>query len=137
MKKRKILMFAFVMLLSLFAFSSRVYAADVTCSALPDVVIDESIPKVVSIVILAIQIAVPVILVVMGSIDLVKGLAAQKEDEIKKGQQVLVKRLIAGALVFFVVAIVKLLISLVSADDNIMSCACYFLNGPDDTSCTE
>ena len=137
MKKKKIAMLLIVMFIGLFAFSTNVYAADITCTALPDVAIDESIPKVVSMVILAIQIAVPVLLVVMGSIDLAKGVIAQKDDEIAAGRKTFIKRLIAGLLVFFVVAIVKLLISVVSnSDDNIMACACYFLNGPDDTSCT-
>ena len=92
--------------------------------------IPNAIPKVVSIAYTIIQIAVPVILVVMGSLDLFKGLSAQKEDEIKKGQQMFVKRLIAAALVFFVFVIVKVVVSFVADGDSvaIMECAECFIN---------
>ena len=72
----------------------------------------------------------------MGSIDLIKGITSQKEDEIKKGQQIFIKRLISGALVFFVIAIVKLLISLAAGNnsDSIFSCVNNFVKGPDSSS---
>ena len=83
------------------------------------------IPKVVSIAYTVIQIAVQVVLVVMGSLDLLKGIKAQKEDEIKKGQKIFVKRLVGAALVFFVFVIVKFIISFVadSSGSKIMDCA--------------
>lgn len=100
-------------------------------SVLPNVIIDEKIPNAVSTVVLVIKIAVPVLLVVFGMIDLMKSIVASKEDEIKKGRQIFVKRLIAGVLVFFIFSIVQLLISFV-ADENkegIMDCANCFING--------
>ena len=70
-------------------------------------------------------------------IDLMKAVIAQKEDEIKKAQMTFVKRLIAGALVFFVIVIVKMLISFVADDSkNIMNCVNCFINGPESQSCT-
>lgn len=87
------------------------------------------IPKVVSIAYTMIQIAVPIVLVVVGSLDLFKGISAQKEDEIKKGQQMFVKRLVAAALVFFVFVIVKVVISFVAdgSSNSIMDCAQCFI----------
>lgn len=87
------------------------------------------IPKVVSIAYTMIQVAVPIVLVIMGSLDLFRGISAQKEDEIKKGQQMFVKRLIVAALVFFVFVIVKLVISFVAdgTGDSIMRCAQCFI----------
>ena len=88
-------------------------------------------PKIISILYNVIQIAVPVVLVVMGSLDLMKGITAQKEDDIKKGQQLFVKRLISAAIVFFVFIIVKLVISFVAdnSTNNIMDCAeCFIKN---------
>ena len=102
---------------------------------LPGAQIDVRIANVVHTVILVIQIAVPVVLVIMGMLDLFKGVTAQKEDEIKKGQQILIKRLIAAALVFFIVAIVKLLIGFAAGNDEskgILSCADCFLNGAEE-----
>lgn len=72
------------------------------------------IPKIVSIAYIMIQVAVPVVLVIMGSMDLFKGITAGKEEDIKKGQQMFIKRLIAAALVFFAFVIVKILISAVA-----------------------
>jgi len=55
--------------------------------------IPSMIPKVISVIYNVIQVAVPVILVIMGSLDLMKGITAQKEDEMKKGQQMFIKDL--------------------------------------------
>ena len=92
--------------------------------------IPNAIPKVLSIAYTIIQIAVPVILVVMGTLDLFKGISAQKEDEMKKGQQMFIKRLIAAALIFFVFVIVKVIISFVADESSvaIMECAECFIN---------
>lgn len=134
--KKKIFLLIIVTFVGIFAFNSSVYAKDVYCAALPDAVIDESIPNLVSTIIKVIQIVVPILLVVLGMIDFLKGVMAQKEDEIKKGQQTFIKRAIAGILVFFVIAIVKFLFSQVSGDGDMMSCVSCFLNGANDSSCT-
>lgn len=88
-------------------------------------------PTVVSIIYNIVQVLVPILLIIFGSIDLVKGIASQKDDEIKKGQKMFIKRLIVAALVFFVFVFVKFFISLV-ADGNsadIMKCAeCFIRN---------
>ncbi len=93
------------------------------------------IPEITSLIVTIVQIAVPVILVLMGTLDLFKGITAQKEDEIKKGQQMFIKRLIVGAIIFFVIVIVKVLISIVadSTNDtnNITECIDCFLSGTD------
>lgn len=128
------------MLLILCSFLAMpVYAKDITgCSILGDnVKIDEKIANTVHIVILIIQIAAPVLLVIFGMMDLLKAIISGKEDEIKKGQMTFVKRLIAGVIVFFVVVIVKFLVSFVADDsEGIMNCANCFINGPKSTSCT-
>ena len=61
------------------------------------------IPEITSWIITVAQVLVPVILVIFGVIDFVKALSSQKDDEIKKGQQTFIKRLIAAVIVFFVV----------------------------------
>ena len=126
--RKKVFLILFTGVIGMFIFNSNVYALDVSCPALGNVVVDQKIADIVKLIIKVIQIAVPILLVVFGSFDLVKGLIAQKEDEIKKGQQTLIKRLIAGVIVFFVIALVKLLISAVAGDDDIWSCACQFIS---------
>ena len=81
-------------------------------------------------IIVLIKIAVPVILVIFGMLDLAKGVIAGKEDEIKKGQQVFIKRLIAGVIVFFIITIVQLVMGVISSeDDSYWDCANKILNG--------
>ena len=75
------------------------------------------------------QIAVPVILIIMGSIDFLKAVSSSKDDDIKKAQGMFIKRLVMGALVFFVFVIVKLLISAIGGDsDGIWGCVECFIN---------
>jgi uncharacterized membrane protein YjgN (DUF898 family) len=88
------------------------------------------LPYVISMIILIIKIVVPILLIIFGMIDLAKAVMAQKEDEIKKGQQTFIKRLIAAIIVFFVITIVQMIINFVSNDnDDIGSCFKCFVNG--------
>lgn len=98
--------------------------------------IPKKLPELTSYCFTIMQVAVPVILIIIGSIDLVKGLYAQKEDEIKKGQRVFLKRLIVAILIFFIVVIVKLIISVVaeSSSQNMVECIDCFLNGVENCS---
>ena len=77
-----------------------------------------SLVNIVSTIVTLIKIGVPIILIVLGMIDMGKAVASQKEDEIKKGQKTLISRCIAAGIVFFVVAIVQLMMSIVSGADN-------------------
>lgn len=127
--KKKIFM---IMILALLVFyAPSVLAVNMTgCEAnLPGVVIDAKIPNTVHTIIVVIKIAVPVLLVIFGMLDLFKGITANKEDEIKKGQNLFVKRLISAAIIFFVISIVQLLVSFVAGDEGIMTCANCFING--------
>lgn len=63
-----------------------------------------------------IKIAVPILLIIMGSLDLMKAVMAGKEDEIKKSQGTFVKRAIAAVLVFFIPTIVGLIMSVIDQD---------------------
>ena len=97
---------------------------------------NKKIPEITSWVVTIIQIIVPIILVILGSIDFVKGITSQKDDEIKKGQQIFIKRLIVAVIIFFVVAITKLLVGLISSGqtekDNIVKCIeCFISNDCD------
>ena len=59
-----------------------------------------------------IQIGIPIILVVLGTLDLGKAVIAGKEDEMKNAQKMLIKRCVYAVLVFFVVTIVSLVFGL-------------------------
>ena len=137
MKKKVFL--SFLLVFGLFFVMGRVGADGITaCNSVfkDGVIVDQKIPDTVSLIIKVIRIAVPVLLVIFGSLDLLKGVIAGKDDEIKKGQQMFIKRLIAGALVFFVFIIVQFVISLVAdSDENakVMKCAKCFINGGEES----
>lgn len=81
-------------------------------------------------IVVVIKVAVPIILVIFGMLDFAKGVMAGKEDEIKKGQQFFIKRIIAAVFVFLVITIVQLVMGVVSSDDNsFWNCADQILNG--------
>ena len=87
-------------------------------------------PYLVSTAILIIKIVVPILLIIFGMLDLGKAVVASKEDEIKKGQQTFIKRVITAVIVFFVIQIVQLVVNFVSASDkNISNCFNCFVNG--------
>ena len=54
-----------------------------------------------------IKIFVPLLIIIMGSIDFAKAVMSQKEDEIKKSQTNFIQKLIAGVAVFFVMIFIN------------------------------
>ena len=75
-------------------------------------------------IIKVLQIAVPVIIILLGSIDLGKAVMAGDDKVIKKSQKMFIKRLIYGVVVFFVVFIVRAVFSLVPEGATTYSCWC-------------
>lgn len=98
--------------------------------------IPSSLPSTIHIIYLIIQLAVPILLVVLGIIDFIKSISNPKDEEIKKGQKKFITRIFAGVIVFFVFSIVKLVISLVADDTNsrnvkIINCMDCIINNND------
>ena len=101
--------------------------------------------NVTSLIILAIQVVVPVLLIIWGMIDFTKAVVGQDDSKMKEAQKVFIKRLIAAAIVFLTVTIVKLLLNLVSTlgqdetgtmdvnTDTWQYCVNKFINGADAT----
>ena len=73
--------------------------------------------RIVGIVIWGIRVAVPVILIVVGSIDLAKAVTEKSEDKIKEAQNKLVKKAIAAGLVFLVSILVSFVMKIVGSKD--------------------
>ena len=95
------------------------------------------VPRITASLYNAVMVLVPVILIIMGSIDLVKGISSQKEDEMKKGRETFIKRLIGSVIVFLIVLLVKLFIGLVAGGNNnrgkIVHCIDCFIANECDT----
>lgn len=92
-------------------------------------------PYMIAMAILIIKIAIPVLLIIFGMLDLGKAVVASKEDEIKKGQQILIKRAISAVIVFFIIQIVQIVIRFVAGSNGstvsqCMNCFVYGEIGP-------
>lgn len=86
-------------------------ASTVVCEEAEDIIV--VVGKVVSIF----QIVIPILLVVMGLVSLGKAVVASKDDEVKKATSGLVKKIILAVAIFFIVTIVKMIVSLVGGDE--------------------
>lgn len=73
-------------------------------------------------ILLGFKIIIPLLLLVLGSFELGKAIVAQKDDEIKGATSKLVKKLIAGVVIFFIPTIIGLVFGLVSgfSDDEVV-----------------
>lgn len=149
MKKNNIFLSVIVLFLTAFLFlnnvearsksdninssTTTVYSA-VNCGGETGITnIPKKIPQLTSLFITVAEVIVPIVFVIVGSIDLIKAITAQKEDEIKKAQNLFFKRLIIAAVVFFVVAIARLLVSAASSatggnGNSILSCVDCFVS---------
>jgi len=108
-----------------------------TCGG-TNLIFSGTFPYIVSTIITIIKIAVPVLLIIFGMLDLGKAVIAAKEDEIKKGQQTFIKRAVAAVIVFFVIQIVQLLVGFISnGDTNVTQCFNCFVNGSLENGCQD
>ena len=101
-------------------------SAEDVCSGLQPVL------RIVGIVVWGIKVIVPIILIVIGMIDLAKAVTEKSEDKIKEAQQKLIKRAIAAVLVFLVVSLVGVVMTIVG--DNAYETCMDCINSP--WSCT-
>lgn len=101
------------------------------CKTVPD-----GVANIVHMIYLGIQILVPLLLIIFGSIDLAKSLTAGKEDEIKKAQAGLIKKVIVAVIVFLLMTITQWVVNLAGTangddDNSTWKCACKLLTGKD------
>lgn len=127
---KKVMMMLFLVGFTFVILSGNVFAVDVhqeatggtTCGATATdcggVCLPNALLSIIRIIVNIIKIGVPVILIILGMIDMGKAVASQKDDEIKKGQKILISRCIAAGIVFFVVAIVQLMMSIIDSATN-------------------
>ncbi|MBR1416315.1 MAG: hypothetical protein IJ572_00665 [Bacilli bacterium] len=74
----------------------------------------QSLFSLLGVAVTAIKIAIPIILIVFGMLDMGKAVTSGKDDEIKKELKSFLTRAIAAVLVFFVPTIVGLLMQMVN-----------------------
>lgn len=89
----------------------------------------EGVVTVVHSLILLLQLVVPIIIIIYGSLDFVKATAAKNQEEISKKQKVFIKRLLAGGAVFLIASMVQLVVTMVASDTNYKACIKCLVKG--------
>ncbi len=89
-----------------------------------------------------IQVMVPVIIIIVGMIDLFKAVIASDEKKMSESKDSLIRKTIAGIMIYLVIAIVEFAFTaipdLTNSDIDVMECISYFLTGPDrDSHCPD
>lgn len=79
-----------------------------------------------------IKIAVPIVIIIMGTIDLVKAMMANDPSTTKKAQTTFIKRLIVAVCIFFVLPLISFLMSLLGENMNNQCMTCF--SNPNDKS---
>ena len=137
---KKIGLFTIIILISFFSFSLITEAKSIGNYASNYQVLDGTISeesfcsksknviKYIGKIVYVAKILVPLVIIILGSVDLGKAVVAQKEDEIKSASEMFIKRLIFGVIVFFVPSIVSLIFNLLPADTT---------GGATESSCAE
>jgi hypothetical protein len=87
--------------------------------------IPSALPQFVRNIILLLQILVPIILIGLGIYDFVRAVIASDEKMMKESQNRFIKRIIAAVLVFFVVAMVKAVFSLIPGESTLSCIPCF------------
>lgn len=99
--------------------------------------IPQSIPNLIHLFITLIQVFIPIILIILGMLDMGKAVTSNDEKTMKEAQGRLIKRVIYAVVVFLIVALVKLVVGVVgdiNADgtvdsNNLGKCIDVFVNG--------
>lgn len=72
--------------------------------------------RIIHYIYLAIQVIVPVLLIIFGMIELAKAITVQKEEEIKRAQGSFMKKLIVAVIIFLVFSIVRFVFYFANSD---------------------
>lgn len=110
---------------------------NITCGP---ITIDRIVPNVISTAVTIIKIGIPVALIIFGMLDLGKAVMTNDEKEMKSAQSKFIKRCIYAILVFFIVAIVQFVVSILNTasgnalngeknDGDFTDCIDCFVNG--------
>ena len=81
-----------------------------------------SIIKYIKTILTIFQIVVPIIFIIWGTIDMLKGIISGDEKKIKETRTMLIKRLIYALLVFLVPWMVNLLITILGGSSDWLNC---------------
>ena len=77
-----------------------------------------SVASLTRLVVTILKIAIPIILVILGILDLAKAVMANEEKDMKEAQKRLIKRIVYAIVVFFVISLVQLIFTTLARNDS-------------------
>lgn len=123
MKKRKNLFYIFLFLMGSFIFYNNIsYGFDAKYIECGSKVIPGGVVEITRAVKNLLQIILPLVLIIFGTFDFVKAVMAFNANDMKVKQKQFFRRLVAGALSFFVVTVVEFAIKLIAGTSDYTSC---------------
>lgn len=104
----------------------------ITCGQLND--IPAALPNITRNIVNIIKIIVPILLIVLGMIDFVRATIASDDKEMKESPRRFIRRIIAGVVVFFVIAIIQFVFRAVADGNNsgALDCVSCFISNKND-----
>lgn len=89
------------------------------------------LPKITSLIVTVIKVAIPVLLVILGMIDLTKAVMSGDEKVVKENQGKLIKRFVYAIVIFVLVSLVTLVFSIIGTkaeEGDLTSCINCFIS---------
>lgn len=80
--------------------------------------IDPIVPGTIRLFVTILKLAIPIILIIFGILDLAKAVMANDDKEMKEAQKKLIHRIVYAVVVFFVVALVQFVFNQLAKADN-------------------
>lgn len=81
--------------------------------------------RLIGIIINISKIVIPIIIIILATLDLGKAVMAGDDKEIKEAQKMLIKRIIYGVVIFFVTTLVQAVFNLVGGNESNDSSICW------------
>ncbi len=76
----------------------------------------------ISLIYIGIRIAIPLLLIIVGMFDMGRAIVAKKEEEVKKAQSLLIKKILLGVVVFLIPYLVEFIVKVATKDEQIVEC---------------
>ena len=76
----------------------------------------------ISLVYMLIRLGIPILLIIVGMFDMGRAIVAKKEEDVKKAQSLLVKKLLVGVIVFLIPYLVEFVIKVSTGDVELVDC---------------
>lgn len=130
---KKVLLMINVLLISFILIIPSAYAAEFNFC-----VQTSAIWQLIGYVLYALKVIIPIVIIILGTIDFAKAIIDEKDDNLSKSTGILLRRIVIGIFIFFIPTIVSVLFSLIAAASEAVSAgeACNeCLNHPTGSKC--